>query len=96
MDEVFGLAGCHWMFIIQGLSASIVGVFILFVLSDHPDRAGWLSPEDKLNYYATQTTDFASLVQIRQRRWAFDPAPSVTAIAISAQAVAIAAMEQSP
>ena len=60
----------------------------------------------KLNYYAAQATDFPMLVQTRQRRWAFDPAPSVTAIAVSAlarpeylieiEAVAIAAMEQSP
>ena len=60
----------------------------------------------KLNYYATQATDFPILVQIRQRRWAFDPAPAVTAIAVSAlarpeylieiEAVAIVAMEQSP
>ena len=40
----------------------------------------------KLNYYATQATDFPTLVQIRQRRWAFDPAPSVTAIPVSALA----------
>ena len=40
----------------------------------------------KLNYYATQATDFPTLVQIRQRRWAFDPAPSVTAIAVSSLA----------
>jgi len=60
----------------------------------------------KLTYYATQATDFPILLQIRQQRWAFDPAPSVTAIAVSAlarpeylieiEAVAIAAMEQSP
>jgi enamine deaminase RidA (YjgF/YER057c/UK114 family) len=60
----------------------------------------------KLNYYATQATDFPTLVQIRQWRWAFDPAPSVTAIAVSAvarpeylieiEAVAIDSMEQSP
>ena len=60
----------------------------------------------KLNYYATQATDFPMLVQIRQRRWAFDPAPSVTAIAVWAlarpeylieiEAVAIAAIDQSP
>jgi enamine deaminase RidA (YjgF/YER057c/UK114 family) len=60
----------------------------------------------KLNYYATQATDFPILVQTRQRRWAFDPAPAVTAIAVSAlarpeylieiEAVAIVAMEQSP
>jgi hypothetical protein len=40
----------------------------------------------ELNYYATQATDFPTLVQIRQWRWAFDPAPSVTAIAVSAVA----------
>jgi enamine deaminase RidA (YjgF/YER057c/UK114 family) len=60
----------------------------------------------KLTHYATQATDFPILVQIRQQRWAFDPAPSVTAIAVSAlarpeylieiEAVASAAMEQSP
>ena len=60
----------------------------------------------KLTHYATQATDFPILVQIRQRRWAFDPAPAVTAIAVSAlarpeylieiEAVAIVAMEQSP
>jgi len=60
----------------------------------------------KLNYYATQATDFPTLLQIRQRRWAFDPAPSVTAIAVSAlarpkylieiEAVAIALTEPSP
>jgi len=60
----------------------------------------------KLTYYAKQATDFPILLQIRQQRWAFDPAPSVTAIAVSAlarpeylieiEAVAIAAMEQSP
>jgi len=60
----------------------------------------------KLNYYATQATDFPMLVQIRQQRWALDPAPSVTAIAVSALArpeylieievVAVAAMEQGP
>jgi enamine deaminase RidA (YjgF/YER057c/UK114 family) len=58
----------------------------------------------KLNYYATQATDFPALVQIRQRRWVFEPAPSVTAIAVSAlarpeylieiEAVAIAVTEQ--
>src|SRR6516164_147245 len=37
----------------------------------------------KLTHYATQATDFPILVQIRQQRWAFDPAPSVTAIAVS-------------
>src|SRR6516162_8408247 len=34
----------------------------------------------KLTYYATHPSDFPALVQIRQRRWALEPAPLVTAI----------------
>jgi enamine deaminase RidA (YjgF/YER057c/UK114 family) len=58
----------------------------------------------KLTYYATRAQDFPALVQIRQRRWAFDPAPSVTAVAVLAlarpeylieiEAIAVAAREQ--
>ena len=60
----------------------------------------------KLTYYATRAIDFPILVQIRQRRWALDPAPSVTAIAVAAlarpeylieiEAVAVAPAEQEP
>jgi enamine deaminase RidA (YjgF/YER057c/UK114 family) len=42
----------------------------------------------KLTYYATDAADFAALVKIRQRRWAIDPAPAVTAIAVTALAQA--------
>jgi len=58
----------------------------------------------RLTYYVTRAADFPALVQVRQRRWAFDPAPSVTALAVSAlarpeylieiEAIAIAALEQ--
>jgi 2-iminobutanoate/2-iminopropanoate deaminase len=40
----------------------------------------------KLTYYATEATDFAALVQMRQRRWTVNPAPAVTAIAVAALA----------
>jgi 2-iminobutanoate/2-iminopropanoate deaminase len=60
----------------------------------------------KLTYYATRAADFPVLVQIRRRRWALDPAPSVTAIAVVAlarpeylieiEAVAVAPAEQGP
>jgi 2-iminobutanoate/2-iminopropanoate deaminase len=40
----------------------------------------------KLTYYVVRSADFPELVQIRQRRWGFDPAPSVTAIAVPALA----------
>jgi len=50
--------------------------------------------------------DFPVLVQLRQRRWAFHPAPSMTAIAVEAlagaeylieiEAVAMASAQQAP
>jgi enamine deaminase RidA (YjgF/YER057c/UK114 family) len=60
----------------------------------------------KLTYYATRAIDFPTLVQIRQHRWALEPAPSVTAIAvvtlarpeylIEIEAVAAASAERQP
>jgi ACS family tartrate transporter-like MFS transporter len=47
MDGLLDLAGWQWMFIVEGLPASIVGIIILFVLSDHPADAGWLSVEER-------------------------------------------------
>jgi 2-iminobutanoate/2-iminopropanoate deaminase len=60
----------------------------------------------KITYYAARAIDFPILVQLRQRRWALNPAPSVTAIAVVAlarpqylieiAAVAVAPTEQEP
>jgi ACS family tartrate transporter-like MFS transporter len=47
MDGLAGLAGWQWMFIIEGLPASIVGFFILMMLSDRPEQAEWLSVEER-------------------------------------------------
>jgi enamine deaminase RidA (YjgF/YER057c/UK114 family) len=37
----------------------------------------------KLIYYVTSPADFAALLERRQRRWALDPAPSVTALVVA-------------
>jgi ACS family tartrate transporter-like MFS transporter len=47
MDGLAGLAGWQWMFIVEGLPASIVGCFILMMLSDRPEHADWLSLEER-------------------------------------------------
>ena len=43
----FGLAGWQWMFVTEGLAASIIGVFAFFYLTDKPRDAKWLSREEK-------------------------------------------------
>jgi enamine deaminase RidA (YjgF/YER057c/UK114 family) len=37
----------------------------------------------KLTYYVTSASNFSELVAIRQKRWAREPAPAVTAIVVS-------------
>jgi enamine deaminase RidA (YjgF/YER057c/UK114 family) len=37
----------------------------------------------KITYYVTRAEDFPALVEIRRRRWAWEPAPAVTAIVVS-------------
>jgi len=47
MDGVLGLHGWQWLFILEGLPASLLGIACLFVLSDRPSKAKWLSEEER-------------------------------------------------
>ncbi|GEO26499.1 MFS transporter [Alicyclobacillus acidoterrestris] len=43
----FGLAGWRWMFFIEAIPAILLGVITLFFLVDNPDKAKWLSREER-------------------------------------------------
>jgi ACS family tartrate transporter-like MFS transporter len=43
----FGLRGWQWLFIIEGIPSSILGVVVLFYLTDKPAQATWLAPEER-------------------------------------------------
>jgi MFS family permease len=47
LDGALGLAGWQWLFLIEGLLASLVGILAFFHLPDGPQQAPWLSPQDK-------------------------------------------------
>ena len=47
MDGVWGLQGWQWMYIIEGLPAILMGVVVLFVVTDRPKDAMWLAPEER-------------------------------------------------
>lgn len=47
MDGLFGLSGWRWLFIIEGLPAIVLGVAVLFYLSDRPSSAAWLTPRER-------------------------------------------------
>lgn len=42
-----GLLGWQWMFLVEGLLASLVGIFVLFYLPNRPSDARWLSSDEK-------------------------------------------------
>lgn len=47
MDGTLGLAGWQWLFVVEGAPAAIIGVVLLFVLTDRPQDARWLSPAER-------------------------------------------------
>jgi sugar phosphate permease len=52
-DGVGGLHGWQWMFLVEGLLASAVGVLVYFRLTDSPAKAPWLEPEEREALTAT-------------------------------------------
>jgi sugar phosphate permease len=47
LSGVAGLSGWQWMFLVEGLPCIILGILTLFVLSNRPADADWLSAEEK-------------------------------------------------
>ncbi|WPL19828.1 Putative tartrate transporter [Thiorhodovibrio winogradskyi] len=47
MHGIWGWSGWHWLFILEGLPAVILGVVVLAVLPDHPAQARWLPPPER-------------------------------------------------
>lgn len=47
LDGVAGLRGWQWIFLVTGIPAVIAGVATLWVLTDSPERANWLTPAER-------------------------------------------------
>ncbi|MBB4368365.1 MFS family permease [Bradyrhizobium sp. cir1] len=47
MDGYLGLHGWQWLFIVEGLPATFLGLFVLVYLPSKPDSASWLSRDEK-------------------------------------------------
>jgi ACS family tartrate transporter-like MFS transporter len=47
MDQISGLRGWQWLFVLEGAPAVILGVLTWFVLVDGPAQAAWLSADEK-------------------------------------------------
>lgn len=46
MEGTLGLHGWQWMFIIEAIPATLLGIVVLFYMTDRPEKATWL-PEDQ-------------------------------------------------
>ena len=47
LDGAMGLKGWQWLFIIEGVPSVLLGIVTWFYLTDRPERATWLSAEQK-------------------------------------------------
>lgn len=47
LDGTMGLRGWQWLFIIEGVPSVLLGIVTWFYLTDRPEKADWLSPEQK-------------------------------------------------
>src|SRR3954447_11448403 len=47
LDGLMGLKGWQWLFIIEGIPSVLLGIVTWFYLTDRPEKATWLSPEQK-------------------------------------------------
>jgi MFS transporter, ACS family, tartrate transporter len=47
LDGHLGLAGWQWLFLLEGLPAVVLGFVVLAYLTDSPEDATWLTPEER-------------------------------------------------
>src|ERR1700719_4141522 len=47
LDGVMGLQGWQWLFVVEGVPSVLLGIVTWFYLTDRPERASWLSAEQK-------------------------------------------------
>jgi ACS family tartrate transporter-like MFS transporter len=47
LDGIWGLHGWQWMFVGEGLPTALIGVTVLFFLTERPSEARWLTAEQR-------------------------------------------------
>jgi ACS family tartrate transporter-like MFS transporter len=47
LDGALGLHGWQWLFLVEGLPACVLGVMALTWLTDRPEQASWLPPDER-------------------------------------------------
>ncbi|MGV7030600.1 MFS transporter [Methylobacterium symbioticum] len=60
MEGVMGLHGWQWMFLIEAIPAVLLGIMVLFYMTDRPEKAKWLSDDQRAWLVAEMNGERAS------------------------------------
>jgi ACS family tartrate transporter-like MFS transporter len=66
LDQVGGLSGWQWIFLLEGLPAVALGFVTLVYLTDRPDQAEWLTPNERKWLVQQLETERSSLPHSRR------------------------------
>ena len=70
LHGLWGLAGWQWMFIIEAVPAIILGVVVLFYLTDRPEKAKWLADDERAWLVKTMEQEQAGKSKASHSIWA--------------------------
>ncbi|HET9147451.1 MAG TPA: MFS transporter [Acetobacteraceae bacterium] len=59
LNGVMGLAGWQWLFILEALPALILGIAVLYVMTDRPEQAAWLKDDERAWLVSTMNEEAA-------------------------------------
>ena len=59
MSGILGLAGWQWIFVAEGIPSVLLGFYAYFWLTDRPETAAWLKPDQKAWLIATLAAENA-------------------------------------
>jgi ACS family tartrate transporter-like MFS transporter len=67
-DNLFGLRGWQWMFILEGLPAVLLGIAFFFLLTGRPTDARWLDAKQRAWLQSTLDAERAAAERVRRFR----------------------------
>jgi MFS transporter, ACS family, tartrate transporter len=65
LDGLLGLAGWRWLFLCEAAPAVILGIVVLFYLTDRPAKAHWLDPHEREWLIAELAAERSAVEQVR-------------------------------
>jgi ACS family tartrate transporter-like MFS transporter len=82
MHGMLGLLGWQWMFIAEALPALVLGVVVLFYMTDRPEQASWLSERERHWLATTMNAEAAGKTGASHSVWRGLADPRVIALSL--------------